>query len=113
MKVAFRQIAGSFAQMEKARLVAKLKAARDREREANGKCEGRKNYAEGMPETVALATEPHAQGLSYRKISAEMAARALMLRDWHAALCVGGTEDAGGRVARLSLRPKNARRGPA
>ena len=34
---------------------AKLKAARDRKREANGKCEGRKSYAEGMPETVALA----------------------------------------------------------
>jgi hypothetical protein len=56
MKVAMRQIAGAFSQLEKARLVAKLKAARDRKREANGKCEGRKSYAEGMPETVALAS---------------------------------------------------------
>jgi hypothetical protein len=39
MKVAMRQIAGAFSQLEKARLVAKLKAARDRKREANGKCE--------------------------------------------------------------------------
>jgi hypothetical protein len=46
MKVAMRQIAGSFAQLEKARLVAKLNAARDRRREAHGKCEGRKGYAE-------------------------------------------------------------------
>ena len=54
-------------------LVAKLKAARDRKREANGKCEGRKSYAEGMPETVALAKQLKAQGLSYRKISAKLA----------------------------------------
>ena len=32
MKVAMRQIAGAFSQLEKARLVAKLKAARDRKR---------------------------------------------------------------------------------
>jgi DNA invertase Pin-like site-specific DNA recombinase len=34
MKVAMRQIAGAFSQLEKARLVAKLKAARDRKRES-------------------------------------------------------------------------------
>jgi hypothetical protein len=44
MKVAMRQIAGAFAQLEKARLVAKLKAARERKREANGKREGRKSF---------------------------------------------------------------------
>src|SRR5215216_3148306 len=42
-----RQIAGSFAEYEKARLVAKLRAARERVREAEGKCEGRKSYQEG------------------------------------------------------------------
>jgi len=36
-----RQIAGTFAQLEKARLVAKV--ARDRKRAATGKCEGRKS----------------------------------------------------------------------
>ena len=65
--------AGSFAQLEKARLVAKLKAARDRKREATGRCEGRKSYADAMPATVALAKQLHADGLSYRKISAELA----------------------------------------
>jgi DNA invertase Pin-like site-specific DNA recombinase len=75
MKVAMRQIAGAFSQLEKARLVAKLKAARDRKREAKGKCEGRKSYAESAPETVALAQDLSAQGLSYRKIAAALAAR--------------------------------------
>ena len=51
MKVAMRQIAGAFSQLEKARLVAKLKAAR----EAQKKLGGRKGYAEAIPETVALA----------------------------------------------------------
>jgi DNA invertase Pin-like site-specific DNA recombinase len=80
MKVAMRQIAGTFAQLEKARLVAKLKAARDRKREAVGKCEGRKSYAEAVPETVALAKELHRNGLSYRKISATLAARGHLTR---------------------------------
>jgi DNA invertase Pin-like site-specific DNA recombinase len=75
MKVAMRQIAGAFSQLEKARLVAKLKAAREQRKEKYGKCEGRKSYAEAMPETVALAKQLHAGGLSYRKISAELAAR--------------------------------------
>lgn len=75
MKVAMRQIAGTFAQLEKARLVAKLKAARDRKRETEGRCEGRKPYAESAPETVALAKHLHADGLSYRKISAALAAQ--------------------------------------
>jgi DNA invertase Pin-like site-specific DNA recombinase len=52
-----RQIAGSFAEYEKARLVAKLKAARDRKREETGKCGGRRSYAEANPELVALAKQ--------------------------------------------------------
>src|SRR3954447_21945070 len=51
-----RQIAGSFAEYEKSRLVSKLKAARDRKRVANGgKCEGRKRIAELRPDLVAEA----------------------------------------------------------
>jgi DNA invertase Pin-like site-specific DNA recombinase len=41
-----RQIAGAFHEYEKARLVAKLKAARDRKRAAEGKAEGRKSWRE-------------------------------------------------------------------
>jgi hypothetical protein len=36
---------------------------------------GRKSYAEARPDTVALAKQLHADGLSYRKIAAELAAR--------------------------------------
>jgi DNA invertase Pin-like site-specific DNA recombinase len=75
MKVAMRQIAGAFSQLEKARLVAKLKAAREQRKEKYGKCEGRKGYAEAMPATVELAKRLHADGLSYRKISAALAAQ--------------------------------------
>lgn len=46
LKVAMRQIAGVFAQLEKARLVAKLKSARERKRATGVKVEGRKSYAE-------------------------------------------------------------------
>ncbi|TDW31741.1 resolvase-like protein [Rhizobium azibense] len=54
-KVAMRQIAGAFAQLEKARLVGKLKAARDRKRATGCKVEGRKSHAERTPDVVALA----------------------------------------------------------
>jgi len=75
MKVARRQIAGAFSQLEKARLVAKLRVARERKRAETGNCEGRRSYAEAMPETVALAKQLQAEGLSYRKISATLAAQ--------------------------------------
>lgn len=50
-----RQIAGAFAEYEKARLVGKLKHGRDRKRQAAGKCEGRKGHAELRPDVVAEA----------------------------------------------------------
>ncbi|NKE75033.1 recombinase family protein [Ochrobactrum sp. MC-1LL] len=65
-KIAMRQIAGSFAQLEKARLVSKLKAARDRKRQ-NGKCEGRKSFAEMNPDLVALAKKEYRASLKTRK----------------------------------------------
>jgi DNA invertase Pin-like site-specific DNA recombinase len=73
--VLVRQVLGAISQFEKASLVAKLKAARDRKREATGKCGGRRTLAEARPETVALAKELHGQRLSLRKISAELAER--------------------------------------
>ena len=39
-----RQIAGAFAEYEKARLVSKLRHARERVRQEKGKCEGRKPH---------------------------------------------------------------------
>jgi DNA invertase Pin-like site-specific DNA recombinase len=74
-RVMMRQIAGSFAQYEKARLVRKLREARDRKKAETGKCGGRRSYVETRPDTVALVKQLHAGGLSYRKIAAELATR--------------------------------------
>jgi DNA invertase Pin-like site-specific DNA recombinase len=68
-RIMMRQIAGSFAQYEKNRLVKKLREARER----TGRLGGRKSYAEAQPETVALANKLHADGVSYRRISAALA----------------------------------------
>src|SRR5215471_10413453 len=58
-RVMMRQIAGSFAQYEKTRLVTKLRGARERIRETQGKCEGRKSYAERDPQLVLAAKRLH------------------------------------------------------
>src|SRR5258706_16280957 len=54
-----RQILGAVSEFDKAMTVAKLKSARDRVRRAQGKCEGRKAYAEreGGRGLVALARQ--------------------------------------------------------
>ena len=73
-----RQIAGAFHAYEKARLVAKLKAARDRKRADAGKCEGRKSWAEINPELVRQAKRlrrrsPKGHKRSLRDVAAELA----------------------------------------
>ncbi len=75
-----RQIAGSFAEYEKARLVHKLRAARERKRVAAGKCEGRKSHAERNPEMVAEAKRlrrklPKGGRPSLRQVAAQLAER--------------------------------------
>jgi DNA invertase Pin-like site-specific DNA recombinase len=77
-KIAMRQIAGAFAQLEKARLVGKLRAARERKRATGAKVEGRKNYAELSPAAVALAKRLHRYPInghrrSLREVAAELA----------------------------------------
>lgn len=96
--VLVRQVLGAIAQFEKASLVAKLKAARDRKvarGEWNG---GRKSYADARPETVRLAKKLRAQGMSYRKISAELAARG------HLTMAGTSTERAGRAFAAMSIK---------
>jgi len=79
-----RQVAGAFAEYEKARIVAKLKAARVRKRKATGrKVEGRKTHLELHPDVVALARQlrrkrRNGERLSLRDISAELASRGYM-----------------------------------
>ncbi len=87
-RVAMRQIMGVFSQLEKTRLVKKLKAARDRKRAKGQKVEGRKTRIErnahdpaavaALIEAVALAKRLRRSSpktgdrLSYRQISARL-----------------------------------------
>jgi len=74
--VLVRQVLGAIAQFDKATMVAKLKAARDRKRKATGKVEGRKAYIErdGGPALVARvkALRDQRPRLSLREIAAEL-----------------------------------------
>ena len=73
-----RQILGSVSQFEKATLVSKLRVARERKRQENGKCEGRKSYAETNPALVKEAKRLRRRNpstgrqRSLRKISQEL-----------------------------------------
>jgi DNA invertase Pin-like site-specific DNA recombinase len=67
-----RHILGAVSQFEKAGLVHKLKAARDRKRIATGKCGGRKTYAERDPVMVEMAKALSKKGLSLRAVAAEL-----------------------------------------
>jgi DNA invertase Pin-like site-specific DNA recombinase len=77
--VLVRQVLGAISQFEKASLVAKLKAARDRKRAATGNCGGMPPLAETRPEVVELARRlRHTRSgrqRSLREISAELAER--------------------------------------
>lgn len=80
LRVAQRQIAGAFMQLEKSRLVLKLRTARERKRTENGKCEGRKNHAEIHPDLVAKVKQirrrrPKGGRHSYRAIAEMFAAQ--------------------------------------
>ncbi len=81
-KVMVRQMMAAFSQFEKARLVAKLAAARKRKREAFGKCEGRKSLAELQPDVVdavkRMRRKTKAGRMSLRAIAAELAAQGHM-----------------------------------
>jgi hypothetical protein len=74
-----RQVLCAIAQIEKASLVAKLGAARDRKRARDGKCEGRRSHQEMNPELVALAkmlnrrNPKTGERKSLRPIAAELA----------------------------------------
>src|SRR3954447_20905060 len=78
-KVMMRQVAGAFAEYEKARLVAKLKGARDRASERKGRrVEGRKGYADTNPKLIREAKRLHRRNpktgerRSLRVIAAEL-----------------------------------------
>jgi DNA invertase Pin-like site-specific DNA recombinase len=74
-----RQILGAVSEFEKASIVLKLRAARERKRATGAKVEGRKSHAEANPNAVALARKLHrrerttGKRRSYRDIAATMA----------------------------------------
>jgi DNA invertase Pin-like site-specific DNA recombinase len=72
-----RQILGAVSEFDKAMTVAKLKGARDRVRRRDGKCEGRKSYAERDPQLVDMARwlrhNTDGRPYSLRQVSAELA----------------------------------------
>lgn len=78
LREAMTQIQGVFAELEKKRLVKKLRKAREAVRATAGKCEGRKAYGErpGEAETVrtifAKRRVSDGQRKSYAKIAAEL-----------------------------------------
>jgi DNA invertase Pin-like site-specific DNA recombinase len=77
--VLVRQVLGAIAQFEKASLIAKMKAARERKRAETGeKVGGRKSYSEQRPEVVKFAHKlarrrRKGRPLSLRQISAALA----------------------------------------
>ena len=75
-----RQVLGAISEFEKASLVAKLKAARDRKRAATGRCEGRKPPSAEMVKVARKLARKRPKGgkLSLRKISAELATQGYM-----------------------------------
>ena len=70
MKKAMRQIAGVFAELEKSRLVSKLRVARERKRAAGVKVEGRKAYSETNPEAARVARELTGKGKKRKSLRA-------------------------------------------
>jgi DNA invertase Pin-like site-specific DNA recombinase len=74
-----RQVLGAIAEFDKAMIVAKLRAARERRRKELGKCEGRKSHAEANPDLVREAKRLRRRSpktgdqRSLREISAELA----------------------------------------
>ncbi len=74
-----RQIMGSFSEYEKARLVAKLKSARDRKIAETGRCGGRRALSEANPAALKLARRLRranpvsGKRMSFRDIAAKLA----------------------------------------
>lgn len=93
-KVLIRQILGSVAQFDKSVTVAKLRAARDRKRRNEGRCEGRKPFGafagedEVLKRILSLRRSRKGQGrLSFRKIAETLNSDGHITRSgkpWHA-----------------------------
>jgi len=86
MRKALIQIQSVFSELEKSRLVSKLRRAREAKKEETGKCEGRKAYGEkpGEAEVVelmrSLRRKRSGQRMSFAKIAEELNIRQIPTR---------------------------------
>jgi DNA invertase Pin-like site-specific DNA recombinase len=73
-RILMRQIFGAIAQYEKAMIVAKLRGARQRMKQREGKCEGRKAYGEHPGEEAILERMKalHVEGVSFNRIAQQL-----------------------------------------
>lgn len=81
-RVAMRQMLGVFAQLDRANIVLKLRAARQRKKAATGRCEGRLPYGshEGEQAILARMKALHASGSNWEKISATLNTKGVKTR---------------------------------
>jgi DNA invertase Pin-like site-specific DNA recombinase len=68
-----RQVLAAVQELDKAMLVSRLKGARQRKRATGIKVDGRKNYAELVPKTVARAKDLKAEGMTLRQVAERLA----------------------------------------
>lgn len=80
MRRALVQIQAVFAELEKSLLVKKLRAARDRKRAREGKCEGRKNYSESDPGLLERITSLRAEARTWADVAAELTRQGIKTR---------------------------------
>lgn len=86
MRKALIQIQSVFSELEKSRLVAKLRRAREARKAASGKCEGRKAFGEKTGEAEILALmrslrrKRNGKRLSFAKIAHELNRRSVSTR---------------------------------
>ena len=76
--VLVRQVLGAVSQFEKASLVAKLAAARKRQRRQTGKCEGRKGYRETHPALVERARALRREGQTLAQAASALAEQGMV-----------------------------------
>lgn len=81
-RILIRQVLGAVAEHDKACTVAKLRKARQRKRELNGRCEGRKPFGFHAAERASLVriSELRGEGKSFRAIVAVLNAEGIPTR---------------------------------
>jgi DNA invertase Pin-like site-specific DNA recombinase len=88
-RVAMRQMMGVFAELDRKSIVYKLRAARQRKRERDGFCEGRKPFGSkpGEDSTIARMKSLRASGATWESIASTLNAEGLKPRKgkgWYA-----------------------------